>query len=159
MDIDKTIERVLRATDDDELDPGSLGLEFEKGGDTSFDAVLRRLDEGTTSDHGRIRGLRMLARLTRHFCVRRRPEVIEISIGLMEHPNVRVRSAAVNTAVFGASGMKRLGAFPPGVATATVERVKEAVAKAMERGLTPEQAELAQRFIASSGDVRVVAEE
>jgi hypothetical protein len=76
----------------------------------------------------------------------------------MEHPNLRVRSKAVNMAVAGASVMLLLGAFRD-VAAATLERVKEAVARALQRGLEPEQEELAKQFIAWDGQLRVVEEE
>jgi hypothetical protein len=158
MDIEKTVERFLRATDEDEFDPGCLGLEFEKSGDISFDAVLRKLDDGQTSDAGRIRALRMLALLSRHFCVSRKPELIALSIRLMEHPDVRVRSAAVNTAVFTVSTMRRLRTFPQELAVATWERVREAVARAIQRGLASEQEALAHEFIASNGAADVTTE-
>jgi hypothetical protein len=157
-DLENTIERLLRATDEDDFDPACLGLEFEKGGDSSFDAVLRKLDDPSTSDAGRIRGLQMMALTTRHFCVHRKPELVDLLVRTMEHPNIRVRSKAVNMAVAVASGMLLLRPFQD-VAASALERVKEAAAKAIQRGLEPEQKELANRFIAWDGETRVTVEE
>ena len=159
MDLDKAIESALRATDEDDFDPRSLGLAFERAGNAAFDGVLRKLEEPGTSDQGRIRGLRMLALLTRHFCVPRKPELIELSLRLMKHSNAQVRSAALNTALFGVSTMGRLGAFPDDVVRAILDRVRREVALTIERGLMPEQEELARRFMTSDGTVRVVPEE
>jgi hypothetical protein len=157
-EMEKTIERFLQATDEDDFDPICLGLEFEKGEDSSFDTVLRKLDDPTTSDMGRIRGLQMMALTTRHFCVHRMPEVIDLLIRSMEHPNLRVRSSAVNMATAGTSAMLGYGAFKD-TAAATLERVKKAVAGAIQRGLEPETEELAHRFIAWDGQTRVPMEE
>jgi hypothetical protein len=157
-DLERTIERFLRATDEDDFDPICLGLEFEKGGDSSFDTVLRKLDDSATSDIGRIRGLQMMALTTRHFCVHRNPDLLNLLIRTMEHPNIRVRSAAVNMAILTASIMRGLGAFQD-IAAATTERVKEAVASAIQRGLKPEIEELANRFIAWDGQRHVAVEE
>lgn len=159
MNIHETIERVMRATDEDDFDPTSLGVEFEKSGDAAFDAIFSRLDLATTSDPGRIRALRTMALLCRQFCVSRRLELMAVGIRMMEHPSIRVRSAAVHSAVFNASSMNYLTAFSPEAKGAALEQVREAVSKAIQRGLEPEQDQLARRFIASGGQIRVAAEE
>jgi hypothetical protein len=157
--MDETVVQVLRATDEDDFDPRSLGLEFEKSGDRAFDAVVTHLDEQETSDAGRIRALRMLALLSRQFCVHRKPELLDLSIRLMAHPNIKVRSAALHSAVFNASSMRRLRNFSQEVSAAAIGRVKEAVGKAIERGVTQEHEELGRRFIAADGQMRVVGQE
>jgi hypothetical protein len=157
-DLEKTIERFLMAMDEDDFDPRCLGLEFEKGGDSSFDAVLRKLDDPKTSDIGRLRGLQMMALTARQFCVHRRPELLDLLLRTMEHPSIRVRSKAVNMAVGLASSMLHLGMFRD-VADDTFERVKGEVAKAIPRGLEPETEELAHRFIVWDGQDRGTVEE
>jgi hypothetical protein len=159
MNLEKTIERTLRATDEDDFDPRSLGLEFEKSGDTAFNAILTKLDEPETSDAGRVRALRMLALLSRQFCVHRRPELLDLSIRLMEHRDIRVRSAALHSAIFNASGMRQIRNFSQEVSEAAVERVKEAARRAIESGVAAEHEELGRRFIATNGEMRVISEE
>lgn len=149
MDIDETVTRLLRAVDEDEFDPSTLGLEFEAGADRSFDAVLRHLDEPETSDAGRVRALQTLARLASQFCVPRKAELIELCMRLMELAPLPVRSAAVNTAIFTLSSLRLLKRLRPEELAALERRLKEAVSKALRDGIAPEMLQLASRFVAA----------
>lgn len=116
-------------------------LEFQRLGDEAFDSILAELDKGQLAPRQQINALRALALLTKEFVPLRWEEVLDRGLPLATSDNIEVRSAAVNAAVWMTFILEGLGRPSPR------ERVQPVVSQAMNLGLDPEQASLAQGFL------------
>jgi hypothetical protein len=127
-------------------------LEVEKMGDTAFDWLAQEVRCGHLKPAETVRGLRLLSRLTRQFCVRRKGELLDIVLALAIDPDTdqEVRSVAANIAVWSVSSAKRLanpvaafGRLPRAVQNEAVPVVQ----RALELGLTPDMETFAKEFL------------
>jgi len=98
--------------------------------------------------------LRVLARLTRQNCAKRKEEVLDLALENLKSDNPIVRSGAVNTAIWSVlilEGNPGLVTMPENLPAATPslrDRVKAAVGQAVQRGVDEKQARFARRFMA-----------
>ncbi len=129
------INELLEAADSREFDAGDLGLEFERAGDLAFDALVEGLGRESTTDHGRVRGLRALALLTRHWCRGRMMQLAEICMPLMKHEHRGVRGDAVNIAAAMVELMNLQGAYAEGTMKSLFDRVASGIGAAIEAGI------------------------
>jgi hypothetical protein len=128
-------------------------LELERLGDEAFDIIQDELKSGRLTPKQQINALRSLSHLTRQQCFPREEELFDQILRHTTSDSRAVRSVAVHMAIWSTFILER---FPqratreenrPGAKPSLRERVQRVVKKALERGLDPKEAELAQRFL------------
>ena len=155
MSIDVQLLREALRLQPAEDDEPENDLVIEKMGDDAFDWILGELRAGALTPHERIRGLRLLARITRQFCVGRKGELLDFALTLAQSSSTDrdVRSAAVHIAIMGARIARGLRdanmAYGRSLQDIYVE-VSSAVRQAVEVGLTPEIEAFAKEFLSTS---------
>jgi hypothetical protein len=129
-------------------------LSVERMGDEGFDWIVREVCGGGLPADEVVRALRLLARLTRQFCVWRKAELLDLAMLLAQSPKAgpEVRSAAAHIAAMGAriaSGLRD----PQLVYGRRLEEVQaqvaEAVRRALEAGVTPEVEAFIREYLAA----------
>ncbi len=102
MDLDVQLLRDALRTEPSEDDPG-VDFAIERLGDRAFDWILGALRGGALAPSEQVRGLRLLALLSRQFCVARKGELLDLTLALSrdQTASVEVRSAAAHIAVLG----------------------------------------------------------
>ena len=97
---DRLLREALRAQPPDD-EAGESDLAIEKMGNAAFDWILREVRSGSLKPGEVVRGLRLLSRLTRQFCIQRKGELLDLMLGLAANADAdrAVRSAAAHIAV------------------------------------------------------------
>jgi hypothetical protein len=139
---------LLRPSDTD--DP-SEDWAVEKMGDEAFDWLTAYVAQRSNGAAERARGLRLLARLTRQFCFRRKGELLDLALRVAAgDPDTNVRSVATHVALISYGISKGLG-DPYEAFGKSVPQIQAlllvAVKAARALGLPPDVDELAARFI------------
>ena len=135
-----------------ECDDDDKDLAVEKMGDPAFDWIVGQLREGSLSAKEAVRGLRLLARLTRQFCVGRKGELLDIALTISQEIDaaVDVRSTAAHLAVMNAQIAKGL-VHAEAVYGRSVDdvqlQVSGAVGRALELGLTEETEAFVKEYL------------
>jgi hypothetical protein len=153
----KTVEAeaVLRnalRTVPSETDEEDTDLAVEKMGDPAFAWIALEIRNGSLSPAEAVRGLRLLARLTRQFCVGRKGELLDLVLAISREPSasVEVRSAAAHIAVMSARTARSLLRAPElyGRSVEDIEvQACQAVSRALELGLTVEVGAFVKEFL------------
>lgn len=130
-------------------------LAIEKMGDEAFDWILRELQAGTLAPQETVRALRLLARLTRQFCVGRKGEMLDVALALAASPTVplEVRSAAVHAVIMGARIAAGLKDAPTAYGRSLHEiyvQASEVARRAVELGVTSEMEAFVKKFLSTS---------
>lgn len=137
----------------DEEAPDDLAI--EKMGDAAFDWIAREVRHGSLKPEEAIRGLRLMSRLTRQFCVQRKGELLDLTIGLAVNGETdrNVRSAAAQILIVSAQLAKSLADVESAFKRSSAQVEDEVVMslrRAVELGLTPSTQTLANAFFSSS---------
>jgi hypothetical protein len=155
MELDlELLKRALRLCpgEDDDL---KEDLAVESMGDPAFDWIVHELRDGRLTPGERARGLRLLSRLTRHLCVPRKSELLELATALATDRSADriVRSTAIHIAIINAriaEGLKDPEtSFGKSVQDVQAQ-VHEAARRALDLGLTPEIEEFSRTYLVSS---------
>jgi hypothetical protein len=157
MSIDEQLLREALRVQPTEVEEYEGDLSVESMGDEGFDWIVRELRGGELSVSETVRGLRLLARLTRQFCAERKGELLDVAMALAQSSRAQpeVRSAAAHIAVMNAQIAK--GLRDPqksyGRASDVVQtQVSQAVRRALEVGLTREVDGFVREYL--SGDAQ-----
>jgi hypothetical protein len=142
-----------------ELEEPEGDLAVEKMGDRAFDWILVEVQGGGLTPSEVVRGLRLLARLTRQFCVRRKSELLDLTLGLAQSQTAHldVRSAATHIASSNAliaNGLSEASKAYGRSAQEVQAQVVPAVRRALEIGLTPEVESFAKEFLSAAAQKR-----
>lgn len=127
---------------------------IEGAGSEAFDHVVRRMSDGSLSEHHRVHALRRLALITRHGCPDRRGEVMDIAIAMSTDESIVARSGAVAMVIGlclffeqytyrGRTGEK----YPNTPKGALRLRMRKVVAEALRLGVDEETEAFAARFM------------
>jgi hypothetical protein len=117
---------------------------LEQLGDAAFDFIVKEAWPGLRGVE-QVWALRRLVLLSRHFCVSRKPELVELALSLASTDEIEVRSGAVAIAI----GVLGLLEQLRNTDTAPLRaRVRAVVTAALERGLDQDQGDYARRFLA-----------
>jgi hypothetical protein len=152
IDIQVLREALRVQPSEDEEHEGDLSV--ERMGDEGFDWIVNELRSGELTTSGTVRALRLLARLTRQFCVRRKGELLDLTMSLAQSPTAQreVRSAAAHIAVMNERIASGLG-DPERVYGRRLEQVQaqvvEAARRALEFGLTPEVESFIREYLSA----------
>jgi len=128
-------------------------LEIEKMGDTAFDWITSQVRQGHLKPAESVRGLRLLSRLTRQFCLHRKGELLDTTLELAVNraADRDVRSTATHIAATNVAIARGL-ADPASAYRRSVREVQDEVAVAVRRaidlGLAPEVEAFAKAFLA-----------
>jgi hypothetical protein len=154
-------EQTLRDALQAELsEPEDSKLEFavEIMGDKAFDWIVERIRADSLAPRESVKALRLLSRLTRQFCSRRKGELLDLVLMLSRSEDVHldVRSAAAHIATANASIAMGLRETPAlyGRSPKNVQiQVSEAVRRALEIGVSPEiEGSLREMLTADRGE-------
>jgi hypothetical protein len=150
--------QVLRETlrvqpSEDEEYEGDLAV--ERMGDEGFHWIVREVRGGGLTAGETVRALRLLARLTRQFCVRRKGELLDLTMSLAQDRTAQpdVRSAAAHIAALNARIASDLGDPEMAYGRRLEEvqsQVAEAVRRALEVGLTPDVEAFIREYLAAA---------
>jgi hypothetical protein len=153
---ERTLREALRLhpSEAEELE---TDLAIEKMGDKAFDWIVERLEAGALSPSESVRGLRLLSRLTRQFCLRRKGELLDLVMGLAENRDVHVdvRSAAAHIAAGNASLAQGLqdaaGAYGRSPHEVRVQ-ASRAIRRALQIGVSAEVESVLKEALTASRD-------
>ena len=141
-----------RPLETDELEDD---LVIEKMGDTAFNWILAAVQGGALTPEETERGLRLLARLTRHFCWHRKGDLLDLILRLAQSltaPPI-VRSVAAHIAAINALIAKELkdSSVAYGRSAEDVQaEVSHALRRGLEIGLEPNIETFAKEFLAAN---------
>lgn len=155
MSIDiRLLQDALRAQPSD-IDEPEIDLEVERMGDEAFDWIAGELSTGSLAPSENVRGLRLLARLTRQFCLRRKGELLDLVMTIAQsrtaHPDVR--STAAHIAIMNAriaKGLRDASAAYNRSVDDVEAQVSQAIRVALEIGLSPHIEAFAKEFLSAS---------
>jgi hypothetical protein len=141
LKVDRRGRHLLRAV----IDHGDLlpaaSLEFQRLDDEAFEAIQAELDGSQLAPRQQTNALRGLSLLSKEFLPHRKEEVLDRALALATTENREVRSAAVHMAIWTTYILEGLGRPSPR------QRAQVVVRQAIDLGLDPEQARLAQGFL------------
>jgi hypothetical protein len=129
-------------------------LEFERLGDVAFDEICRRMTAQSLPPHVQALALRRLALLARQACAKRKEELLDLALERLNSDDFIVRSGAANVAIWTTMILERTPSLvsraenKPGATPSLRERVKVAVAQALQLGLDKAQTKFAREFLA-----------
>ena len=163
MSIDRELFLAALRTQATEGEESAINLAIEKMGDEAFDWLLGEVRGGALTPSENVRALRLLARLTRQFCVLRKGDLLGVTFALAEDPTAvtEVRSTAVHIAIMEARIARSLeqaaSAYRRSVQDVYAQ-VSRVVRRALEIGVLPEMEAFGREFLSANVDLRHVEE-
>lgn len=131
--MNKLLVRAALTGDGNEDDASAI----ESMGDPAFEWLLGTLGGGGLSSAQRVACMQLMSRLTRHFCVKRKLELLNavLAVALTESADPASRSAAVKIAIFNAALSDSFRDPSAVFGGLTAQEVRTLVATAVRRAL------------------------